>query len=217
MSTTIVLADDHGLVRQALRALLSADPSFTVIGEAADGLEAIAVVERTHPSVLIVDLMMPGLGGVEVIRRVAHSCPQTKTIVLSMFADEPHVLEASHNGASGYALKESDSAELIHAIHEVVAGRRYLSPSLAQQAIEVYLQHTPTVRDDLYETLTPREREILHLAAEGLSNKEIAARLVISPRTVEVHRSHLMRKAGFSNQADLVRYAVRRGILPQDR
>ena len=212
--TTIVLADDHPVVRQGLRAVLEAEKDFRLIGETGDGLETVRLIERLQPDVLMLDLMMPGLGGLEVTRQVSQRSPRTRVVILSMHADEAYVLEALKNGATGYVLKESSADDLVRAIREVAAGRRYLSPPLSERAIETYVQRARDASLDGYESLTPREREVLHLAAEGHHNPEIAARLFISSRTVEVHRANLMRKLGFRTQTDLVRYALKRGILP---
>jgi two-component system response regulator NreC len=216
MAVTILLADDHHVMRQGLRMLLEAQEDFRVVAEAGDGLEAVKLVERLKPHVLIVDLMMPGINGLEVARQVSHHSPQTRIIVLSMYGNEPYVLEALRNGAVGYVLKDADAAELLRAVHEVVAGRRYLSPPLSEHAIEAYLQKAQDAVLDLHETLTTREREVLQLAAEGRTNADIAAVLYVSPRTVETHRAHLMHKLGLHTQADLIRYALKRGILPMD-
>lgn len=216
MTTTIVLADDHHVVRQGLRALLEAEPDFNVIGEAGDGLEAIQIIEQLRPNVLVLDLMMPGLNGLETTRQVSKNSPQTRTVILSMYANEAYVLEALSNGASAYVLKDSSSADLVHAVREVAAGRRYLSPPLSDRAIEAYQEKARAAVLDKYETLTTREREVLQLAAEGHTSAEIAARLGISPRTAETHRTHLMHKLGLHTQADLIRYALRRGIIPME-
>jgi len=211
--TTIVLADDHQLVRQGFRALLEAQPDLSVVGEASDGREAIDLVERLKPHVLIVDLRMPGLNGLEVTRRVSQRVPRTRIIILSMHANEAYVLEALRYGADAYVLKDSSAAELVRAVREVIAERYYLSPPLSQRAIEAYLQKAESATSDPYDTLTSREREVFQLAAEGNNNAEIAARLSISPRTAEAHRASIMRKLGLHTQADLIRYALRRGII----
>ena len=214
MTISIVLADDHHLVRQALRTLLETQLDFHIVGEAGDGLEAVQLVERTQPTVLVADLMMPGINGLEVARQVKQRAPLTTTVILSMYSHEAYVLEALRAGVAAYVLKESTSEELIHAIREAAAGRRYLGSPLSERSIEVYLRQT---KDDsapsAYETLTTREREVLHLAAEGHSSTEIAQRLFISPRTAETHRSNLMRKLGLHSQTELVQYAVRQGIV----
>ncbi len=212
--TSIVLADDHHVVRQGLRALLEAEPDFRLIGEAGDGLETAQLVERLEPDVLIIDLMMPSLNGLEVTRQVSQRSPRTRIVILSMHANEAYVLEALRNGAAGYVLKDSSAADLVQAVREVMSGRRYLSPPLSERAIEAYLHKAQAAELDPYETLTTREREVLHLAAEGHSNAEIATRLSISPRTAETHRANMMRKLDLHTQTDLIRYALRRGILP---
>lgn len=212
--TSIMLADDHPVVRQGLRALLDTEPEFTIVGEAADGLEVAGLVERLRPDVLVLDLMLPGLTGLEVTRQISQRYPRTRVVILSMYANEAYVLAALKNGAAAYVLKAASAADLVRAIREVSAGRRYLSPPLSENAIEAYLQKAHATPLDPYETLTTREREVLHLAAEGCANAEIAARLFISPRTVETHRANLMRKLGLQNQTELVRYALRKGILP---
>jgi DNA-binding NarL/FixJ family response regulator len=214
--TRIILADDHPVVRHGVRSLLQAEPDFAVIGEASDGLETVQMVEKLQPEVLVVDLMIPGLNGLEVTRQVKQRVPQTRIVVLSMHANEPYVLEALKNGAAGYVLKDSSGTDLVHAIKQVVAGQRYLSPPLSERAVEAYLQRSQDSAFDPYDGLTEREREVLHLAAEGLSNPDIANRLSISPRTVETHRANLMRKLGLKTQTDLIRYALRRGILPME-
>ncbi|MGH7268549.1 MAG: response regulator [Candidatus Rokuibacteriota bacterium] len=211
---TIVLADDHQVVRQGLRALLEAEPGFSVIGQVADGLEALDLVARLEPDVAVVDVMMPGLSGLEVTRQIHQRSPGTRVVVLSMHADEGYVLEALRNGASGYVLKDASAHDLVQAVHAAMAGRNYLSPPLSERAIEAYIERAKTATLDVYETLTTREREVLHLAAEGYTNPQIAARLSISPRTAETHRANVLRKLDLHSQTDLVRYAVRRGILP---
>lgn len=212
-TTSIVLADDHRIVIEGLHAVLDAESDFNVIGKAGDGLETLDLVNKLNPDVLVLDLMMPGINGLEVARQLHKQTPNTKIIVLSMYDDEGFVLEALSHGVAGYVLKDEGSNELIHAIREVRNGHRYLSPSLSDRAIEVYEQMTKAKTNDKYETLTTREREVFHLSAEGRTNSEIAERLGISVRTAETHRSHLMQKLDIHNQADLTRYAIRRGII----
>lgn len=209
----VVLADDHQLVRQGLKALLEAEPDLKVVGEAGDGLQAIRRVELLSPRVLVLDLMMPGLNGLDVVRQLKKGSPHTKVVILSMYANEAYVLEALSNGASAYVLKDSSSADLVHAVREAAAGRRYLSPPLSDRAIEVYQAKARAATLDRYETLTARERAVLHLAAEGHTNAEVATRLGISARTAETHRSNLMHKLDLHTQADLIRYALRRGLV----
>jgi len=211
--TTIVLADDHHVVRQGLRSVLEAEPEFSVVAEASDGLDAVRRVEDLRPDVLIVDLMMPGLGGLEVTRQVRKCSPQTHVVVLSMHGSEAYVLEALRNGAAAYVLKNASTADLVQAVYEVTSGRRYLSPPLSERGIEAYVERGRTGPADPYELLTTREREVLHLAAEGNSHAGIAARLGISPRTAEVHRANLMRKLNLHSQTELIRFALQRGIV----
>jgi two-component system, NarL family, response regulator NreC len=212
-STTIVLADDHHVVRQGLRALLESEPDFSLVGEAGDGLEAVRLAERLKPNVLIVDLMMPGINGLEVTRQVIDNALQTRVLVLSMHANDAYVLEALKNGATGYLLKNSAASDLVQAVRDVAAGHRHLSPSISERAIDLLVQKTQASTLDVYETLTTREREVLQLAAEGNPNAEIGDRLFISSRTVETHRANLMRKLGLENHTELVLFAVRRGII----
>lgn len=216
-TTTIVLADDHRIVRQGLRVLLSAETDFQVIGEADDGREALELVKRLNPDVLVLDLMMPGLNGLEVARQLNKGASRVGVVVLSMHDDEGFVLEALANGVSAYVLKDSNSSDLVQAVREVAVGRRYLSPPLSDRAIETYQQLAKIGTMDRHETLTTREREVLQLSAEGYTNSEIATRLGISTRTAETHRSRLVHKLGLHTQADLIRYALRRGIISMEK
>ena len=211
---SIVLADDHHVVRYGLRLLLELEPDFAVAGEAADGLAAVQMTERLRPDVLIVDLMMPGLSGLEVTRQVRQRCPRTRVAVLSFHANEAYVLQALRNGAAAYVLKNASPDEFVQAVREVAAGRRYLSAPFSERAIEAYVAKAKSGTLDIYDTLTTREREVLHLAAEGRTAPQIASVLCISPRTAEVHRANMMHKLGFRSRSDLIRYALRRGILP---
>ena len=213
MTATIVLADDHQIVRQGLRRLLEAAAGFAVVGEASDGLEVAGLVQRLRPDVLVLDLMMPGLSGLDVTRQVVKRSPATRVVVLSMYANDAYVFEALRNGALAYVLKDVTGAELVRAILSVLAGRRYLSPPLSAKSLEAYERKVGDAEVDIYETLTAREREVLHLAAEGLPASALAERLGISPRTTETHRANVMRKLGLHGRTDLVRYALQRGLL----
>jgi DNA-binding NarL/FixJ family response regulator len=211
--TTVVIADDHEVVRHGVRSILESGGACRVIGEAADGLEAAQIVERLKPDVLFLDLNMPRLHGLEVLKQVRATSARTKVIILSMHNDEPYVIEALRAGASAYLLKGSESQEIAAALKEVLANRRYLSAPLSEWAITALTSKGGDAADPLAE-LTQREREVLHLAAEGLSMTEIAEKLFISPRTGESHRANLMRKLGLQTQTDLVRFAIRKGLIP---
>ena len=211
--TTIVLADDHHIVRCGLRALLEVEPDFKVVGEAGDGLEAAELVERLQPDALVLDLMMPGLNGLEVTRQVGRRSPRTRVVILSMYGNEAYVVEALKAGAKAYVLKESTSEELVRAIREAVVDRHYLSSPLSEHAIKAYIEKAEAAGLDPYLRLTTRERQVLHLAAQGLTSAEIAARLFISPRTVETHRANLMKKLSLRSQTELISYALQRVLL----
>lgn len=213
---SLVLAEDHHVVRQGLRALLAAEPDLEVVGEAASGLEVGDLVERLKPDVLVVDFVMPGLNAPDIVQRAIRLSPRTRALVLSMHANPAYVVEAMQIGAAGYVLKGSSATELVRAIRAVASGERHLSPPLSEELVEAYARRALPTGLDLYRTLTEREREVLHLAAEGQTSVQIGARLNISPRTVEVHRANLMRKLGLRGQSDLVRFAVGRGILTLD-
>jgi len=216
MTVTILLADDHPIVRQGLRHLLEAEPDLKIVGEASDGLQAVQLTEKFKPKVLIVDIMMPDLNGLEVLRQVKDRSPATCCVVLSMQSADVYVVEALKAGALGYVLKETGPSELVNAVQQVIEGKRYLSPRLSERLIDVLLQKTQEITRDPYETLTNREREILQMAAEGLTSSAIAKRLSISPRTAELHRGRMMDKLGLNNQTELICYALKRGILPMD-
>ena len=212
--TTILLADDHQVLREALLLLLEMQADFQVIAGTGDGLEAVTLMEKHKPDVLIVDMMMPGLSGLEVARRAKRLSPATKVIVLSMHDTESYVVESLQAGVAGYVLKQSSSQELVFAIRQVLAGNLYLSPSLSERAIQAYMQRSSDSRvEDPFDSLTDREREVFQLAAEGLSNPQIAERLSLSARTVEMHRANLMKKLGLKTQTELVKYAVKRGVV----
>ncbi len=215
MTISIVVADDHAIVRHGLRALLEAEAEFKVVGEAADGNEAVQLVNQVSPDVLILDMAMPGMGGLDVIDQVKVSSPNTKIVVLSMHRNEAYVQASLRNGASGYVLKGSPSSELMDGIRAAVAGKIYLSRPLSERAIEAYAQRLNPEEKEPFDTLTSREREVLKLTVEGYKTTDIAAKLAISPRTVETHRTNLMNKLDIHSQLDLLRYAIKRGILPQ--
>ena len=210
--TTAIIADDHEIVRRGLRDILEGEGSCRVVAEAADGLAAAQLVEKHKPGVLVLDLNMPRLHGIEVLRQVRTSSPSTRVVVLSMHSDEPYVIEALRSGAMAYVLKGSESLEIVTALKEVLAGRRFLSAPLSEWAINALVAKPADAADPL-NALTQRERMVLQLAAEGSNNNEIAEKLFISPRTAETHRANLMRKLAVQTQTDLVRFAIRKGLI----
>jgi len=213
MSVRILLVDDHPFVRQGLRAVLETEPDLEVVGEAGDGLEALEKVEQLQPDVVVVDLMIPSMNGLEIVRQIDQQHAHTRTVVLTMHAEEAFVMEALRSGACGYVLKDSDESELVQAVRAAANGQRYLSGPLTARAIDAYVRQAKTAPADAYEALTARERQVLHLAANGHSNAEIAERLHISPRTASTHRTNLMRKLELHNQTELAQYALQRGII----
>jgi len=200
------------MIRQGLRAVMAGETDFTVVGEGVDGLEAISLVESLKPDVLVLDMMMPGLNGLDVTREVCARFPRTQTVMLSMHSDESYVIGALRNGAMGYVLKGAASSELVQAVRAAAEGRRYLSEPLSDRAIAVYGQSQTATAEDAYETLSTREREVLKLISEGLNNPEIAHRLKLSPRTIESHYRSLRSKLGLGSRVDIIKYAVRRGL-----
>jgi DNA-binding NarL/FixJ family response regulator len=215
---SVVLADDHAVVRQGLRTLLESDPQFTIVGEAADGREAVELVMRRKPTVLVADLMMPEMNGLEVTREIARRKSKTRVVVLSMYPDEAYVLEALRNGASAYVAKESSGAELFHALGEVLAGRRYLSPSISETARNSFASQGTILAKmsgapDLFLTLTARERTVLRLVVEGATHCDIGDRLKIAPRASKSIKAAIMQKLGVTTRSTLIRAALRRGVL----
>jgi DNA-binding NarL/FixJ family response regulator len=203
---TIALADDHKLVREGIRMLLAADPTLDVVAEASDGIDALAVVKRHHPDVLLLDLRIPQLHGLDVIRQLRDE-EQTRIIVLSMHMEEPYVVEALREGAIAYLPKDCTPVELIRAIHAVANGESYFTDSLRQKAMTVALNVNRG------SVPTGRERSVLELAAQGKTSSEVATALHISRRTVEAHRANVMKKLSLKSQTDLVLYAMRQGIV----
>lgn len=216
MSISIVLADDHPVVRRGMQALLESESDLCIAGIAADGLETVRLTERLKPDVLVLDLMMPGLSGLEVLRILRERSPRTRIVILSMYSSNAFIAQALQNGAIGYVLKGCTEENLVRAVREAAAGRRFLSPPVTEIAINAYIEQSKTGPFDPHETLTPRQREVLQLVAEGKTNPEIAARLNISPRTVENHRATLMQRLGLQNQTELIRHAMRHGLIPPD-
>lgn len=209
---SIVIADDHGIVREGLRRLLESEPDFTVVGEAADGREVLERVSSLRPDVVVLDITMPRLGGLETLERLRAEHPGTKVILLSVHGDSPFIQSAIALGADGYVLKTGRVAEIVTAIRETTRGGSYFSPAVAREIVE-RLRTPQGEGDDPFTLLTSREREILNRIAEGLSAKEIAVELDLSTKTVEAHRTSLMRKLGVRKATELVRYALRHGLI----
>jgi two-component system, NarL family, response regulator NreC len=210
----ILLADDHTVVRKGLRLLLESQPGFTVVADAADGRDAIALAERHAPDVVVMDVAMPGLNGIEAARQISAKLPHTAIVFLSMHSDESYVLKALKSGARGYLLKDSAEQDLINAVIAVSEGKAFFSPAISRMLMEDYLRQMRDRKvEDSYELLTTREREVLQLLAEGRSNKEVASVLNLSLYTVETHRANILQKLNLHNQAELILYAVRKGVI----
>jgi DNA-binding NarL/FixJ family response regulator len=198
----VLLADDHETVREGLRAILSADPDITVVGEAADGESAVAGTRTIHPDVVVMDVTMPGLNGFQATQNIKECCPQTRVVVLTRHTHEAYVHEFLRAGASGYVLKQSRSAELVRAVHAVSGGATYVDPALST-----------AMKTPMRGTLSPREEQVMRLVALGHSNKEIGSTLNVSVKTVEAHKANAGQKLGLASRADVVRYAHMRGWL----
>lgn len=209
-----MLADDHKLMRSGLRVLLEQQADLTVVGEASDGREAVAIVASQKPDVLVMDIGMPSLNGIEAAAQIAQSHPEISIVMLSMHSDESYVLRALKAGAKGYLLKDSAEADLIRAVHSVAEGKSFFSPAVGKVLLDDYVRKLKrSGTDDPYDLLTPREREVLQLVAEGKSNKDIAQLLNLSVYTVETHRSNIMEKLNLHGVPELILYAVRKGII----
>jgi DNA-binding NarL/FixJ family response regulator len=210
----VVLADDHALVRAGFRALLTSLSDIAVVAEAADGDEALRVIEAEQPDVVLLDIGMPGVSGLSVIEHVTQQFPQVRVIILSMYADQAHVLQALRAGAAGYLLKGAHPSELEFAINAAVRGETYLSPAVSKHLVGEMLRGRG--EGGALDTLTPRQREVLQLIAAGHTTKAIAQRLGISVQTVAMHRTQLMERLGIHDVAGLVRYALRMGLVPPE-
>jgi DNA-binding NarL/FixJ family response regulator len=214
MPIRILLADDHEVVRDGVRALLEKQADMEVIGEASDGREAARLAEELRPDVVVMDVGMPNLNGIDATRRILAAHPQIAVVMLSMHQDESYVLRSLKAGAKGYLLKESLRSDVLEAIRAVAQGRSFLTRKISRMMQEDYIQEMEQRGlEDSYELLTDREREVLQLAAEGKPNKEIAGALNISLTTVETHRTHILQKLGLHSVPELILYAVRKGII----
>jgi DNA-binding NarL/FixJ family response regulator len=213
----IVIAEDHTILREGLRALLSSRPEFEIVGEAEDGRMAVQCIERLKPALALMDLSMPRMNGMDAIREIKKRCPETKILVLTVHKTEEYILATFKAGADGYALKDSTHTELVMAIKSVLTGKPYLSPGISEKVIEGYLEGRQTLKArTAYETLTHREREILKLIAEGYKNKEIGDDLCISVKTVEKHRANIMEKLGLHNVQALTTFAIEKGLVSKE-
>ena len=210
----IVLGDDHTLVRQGVRKILESQAGWAVVGEAGDGREAVRMALETEPDVAVLDIGMPLLNGIEATRQITRRVPSCHVLILSMHADEAYITQVLQAGATGYLLKDSADTDLIRAVADVAAGRSFMSPAVARVMVDDYVRHLAGKGIiDRYDALSEREREIFQLVAEGHSNKAIAGILSISPTTVETHRARILQKLDLHNTAEVVLYAVRRGVI----
>lgn len=217
MNISVYLADDHAIVRDGLRLLLEAENDIDVIGSAADGRSAVREIRKMNPDLVILDIAMPLLNGIEATLQILESCPSTKVIILSMHATREHIHRAMHAGSRGYLLKESAGSEVVKAIRSVYAGNRYLSQRVSETILDDYLnQGSNDSKDNPIKLLSAREREILQLVVEGQSNSQIAENLCLSPKTVETYRSRVMQKLQIKNLPALVKFAIRAGITSLD-
>jgi len=210
----IVLADDHTIIRSGLRLLLEQQPDFKVVAEASDGRQAVQLVARHHPNVVILDIGMPELNGIEATRQIVAQDPHPDVVILSMHSDESYVLRALKAGARAYILKNAAEADLIRAVQAVSEGKSFFSPVISKMLLEDYVRQVREKEvEDSYDLLTPREREILQLIAEGKTNKEMATILGLSPHTIETHRGNILEKLNLHSVPELILYAVRKGII----
>jgi DNA-binding NarL/FixJ family response regulator len=210
----VILADDHSVMRRGLRLILEQQADFEVLGEARDGREAVNLAAALHPDVAVLDITMPNMNGIEAARQITEKQPHVAVVVLSMHADESYVLRALKAGARGYLLKESPESDFISAIRSASEGKSFFSPAVSRLLVEDYVHQLQDRNiEDSYELLTPREREILQMVAEGKTNKEIANQLNLSLYTVETHRGNMLQKLNLHSVPELILYAVRKGVI----
>ncbi len=210
---SILLADDHAVLRAGLRVLLNGEPDMTVIGEAGSGDEALRQIEACRPDVVVLDLSMPGMNGLDALERITAQYPQTRVLVLTMHADKQYILRVLQAGGAGYVLKSGADTELIHAIRHVSAGGSYLYPDATQVLLDEYRGHKEPVEQDTLDLLSEREREVLRMIALGYGSREIGEMLFISPKTVDTYRQRAMEKLGLESRADIVQYALKKRLL----
>lgn len=214
MKVRILIAEDHTLVRQGLRRILEEQPGWEVAGEASNGREAVRLALQLKPDVVMMDIAMPQLNGIEAIRQITRRLPAIRIVILSMFAEEAYILQALQAGAHGYLLKDSADQELVRAIAAVSRGKSFFSPAVSRIVLDDHVRYLAEKgTTDAFDLLSEREREVFQLIAEGHSNKEVADLLFISPATVETHRAHIMEKLNVHSTAEIVLYAVRKGVI----
>ena len=213
----ILIVDDHAIVRAGIRSLLEGQPDLEIVGEAGGGEEAIQKSSELRPELILMDIAMPGMSGIEVTRRIKKDSPSTLVLVLTMHDDEEFFFPVLRAGASGYILKEAEPEDILNAIRAVRQGQVFFSPAVAKVLLEGFVSASPDARDDKYRSLTAREKEVLKLAATGQTNRQIAEGLFLSSRTVEKHRQAVMHKLGLDKREDLTKYALRQGLIdPED-
>ncbi len=212
--TKVLIVDDHAIVREGVKMILAKESDIDVVGEAADGRQALDMVDRLSPDVVIMDLSMPGMGGIEATKQVKGRHPTLHVLALTMHEDESYVFQLLRAGASGYVLKRAAAQDLLQAVRAAARGEAFLYPSVARKVVEDYLKRVEQGQDrERYDGLTEREKEILTLIAQGLPNQQIAQKLYISIKTVQTHRAHILEKLGLHDRTELVRYAIRKGFI----
>jgi two-component system response regulator NreC len=210
----ILIVDDHAIVREGVRMILAKESDLEVVGEAADGQEALELVKRLQPQVVVMDISMPGMGGVEATQTIRETYPTVQVLALTMHEDETYVFQLLRAGAAGYVLKRAAAQDLVQAVRAAAKGEAFLYPSVARKVVEDYLRRVETGEErERYDGLTGREKEILTLIASGSSNQQIAEKLFISIKTVQTHRAHILEKLGLHDRTELVRYAIRKGLI----
>jgi len=210
----VVVADDHAIVREGVRMILAREQDIEVVGEAGDGQQALDLVASLRPQVVIMDISMPGMGGIEATQRLKAKHPEVQVLALTMHEDETYVFQLLRAGAAGYVLKRAAAQDLVQGVRAAAKGEAFLYPSIARKVVEDYLKRVETGEErERYDGLTTREKEILTLIAQGLSNQQIAEKLYISIKTVQTHRAHILEKLGLHDRTELVRYAIRKGLI----